>query len=106
MLSIHRSNTELSRSSHSCQIMVRKISCEIFLFCATIFLTFLSTFLFKTAQTFSIGFKSGLYEGQERTLLGRRSSKSRRTSLEVCFGSLSCWKTQLRLCNTSALSYK
>ena len=106
MLSMHWSNTLLSRSSHSCRIMVRKISCEIFLFFATKFLTFLSTFLFKMAHTFSIGFRSGLYEDQERTRLGRRSSKSHRTSREVCFGSLSCWKTQLRPCNMFALSYK
>src|ERR1043165_10096572 len=94
MLSMHRSNTTSSRSSHSCRIVLRKTSQVILFFFATKFLIFFSTFLFNTDHTFSIGFKSGLYEGQGRTLLGRCSFKSRRTSCEVCFESLSCWKTR------------
>ena len=106
MLLMHLSNTSLSRSSHSCRITSRKMLQVIFFFFATKFLIFFSTFPFNTAHTFSIGFKSGLYEGQGRTRLGRWSSKSRRTSCEVCFGSLSCWKIQARPCNESALLYK
>ena len=90
MLSMHRSKTPLSRSSHCCQIMVRKIYWEIYLSFATKSLTFLLTVLFKTAHTFSIGFRSGLYESLGRICTERRLFKSCWMSREVYYGHFSC----------------
>src|SRR6185369_2828278 len=45
---------------------------ETFFFSAIIFLMCFSTLCFKIAHIFSMGLRSGLYEGQARTRLGRR----------------------------------
>ena len=68
-------------SSHSSTINRRKS--------LTFFGIFLSTFLLTILQRFSIGFRSGLLEGQSiiSGILSRRKFLARRL---VCFGSLSC----------------
>jgi len=65
-----------------------------FFFCANILLTLFSTLRLRAAQMFSIGLRSGLYDGHVRIRLGRCAWRSSRTSFDVCLGSLSCWKTQ------------
>src|SRR6185369_14902467 len=45
---------------------------NLFFFCYHFFLTCFSTLCFKIAHIFSIGLRSGSYEGQARTRLGRR----------------------------------
>ena len=50
---------------------------------------------FSSLQRFSIGFRSGDWLGHSRTLKCLLRSHSL-VALAVCFGSLSCWKTQPR----------
>ena len=53
------------------------------------------TRFFSSAHTFSIGLKSGLCDGHSSTLT-LLSLSHFATTLEVCLGSLSIWKTRLR----------
>ena len=56
---------------------------------------FRSTRFFSSAHTFSIGLRSGLCDGHSNTLT-LLSLSHFATTLEVCLGSLSIWKTHLR----------
>ncbi|MED6241448.1 hypothetical protein ATANTOWER_014860 [Ataeniobius toweri] len=67
--------------------------------CSRDFGSFLHTDLLQISQVslqrFSIGFSSGDWLGLSRTLICFLRSQSL-VILAVCFGSLSCWKTQPR----------
>ena len=60
-----------------------------------LFQIFQATRSFSSLQRFSIGFRSGDWLGHSRTLKCFLRSHSL-VALAVCFGSLSCWKTQPR----------
>src|SRR4029434_6243326 len=53
------------------------------------------TAIFRSLQRCSIGFRSGLRLGQSRMVTDLFRSHSF-VILAVCFGSLSCWKVNLR----------
>ena len=55
---------------------------------------FLCILLFSSAHTFSMGFRSGDYDGH----LILCSANHFCVDLDICFGSLSCWKIQQRPC--------
>src|SRR3954447_9573321 len=71
---------------HSSSTTSTKTSWETFSFLATIALTLFSTPRLRIAQIFSIGLRSGLYEGHGRTRRRSRASRSSFTSFDVCLG--------------------
>src|SRR6185312_9064787 len=109
ILVIHVRTTSSEIFCHSSSTNAIKTACDTFFFFATMALTFFSIFRLRIAQIkiFSIGLRSGLYDGQDKTRPGSFNSRSPRTSFEVCLGSLSCWKIQRRFPYILvALSYK
>ena len=62
------------------------------------FVSYSASFLFRCAHKYSIGFKSGDCGSQSNTWIAL-SENHLRAAWEVCFGSLSCWKTILPLSN-------
>src|SRR5437763_7908937 len=71
MLQILLVITSNRRFTHSFSTSAIKASFDTLFFVATILLTFFSTLCLRIAQTFSIGLRSGLYEGHGKTLPGR-----------------------------------
>ena len=55
----------------------------------------LSTALFNSADRCTIGLRSGDWDGHDRTLI-LLSQNHCCVDLEVCFGSLSCWKVHIQ----------
>src|SRR5579859_4389664 len=75
---------------HSSLMIPIKISCVTDFFSLIHLLTFFSTLFLIIDHKFSIGFKSGEYDGQSRTAEYQFSRRDT-VSLALCFGSLSCW---------------
>src|SRR4029434_3806788 len=53
----------------------------------------LVTLLFSSSHRFSIGFRSGDFDGHDKAFI-LRSVNHFCVDIEVCFGSLTCWKVQ------------